>query len=140
MRKLIAILGALVMTGCATVSNGPMQRVYIDSDPQGAAVRLERCGALATKTLVTPGVAWVSRRATQCRVTLGMPNAAEQKLRLSRHVSRSMKRYATTADVLSDVAFSGNGFDDLAAAGFIATILFVPSFAVDAISGSMFEL
>jgi hypothetical protein len=138
MKKSIAILGIVLMSGCATVTNGPMQRVSVDSEPRGAAVRLENCGAMATKTLVTPGVAWVSRRATQCQLTFLLPNAPEKKMKLARHVSRSMKHYGETVEVTSDLV-GGGGFDDLVAAGLIAAALLVPSFAVDAASGSMFE-
>jgi hypothetical protein len=133
MRKLL-LLGALGLVGCATASNGPMQRIRIDSEPQGVSVALKNCGAMATKTVTTPAVAWVSRRSTQCRLVFRKPYYEEAVLRLDRHTSRSMQGYGTTADVILDTSTS---LSDIAVLG---TVLLVPSLAVDAASGSMFEL
>ncbi len=124
----------IALTGCTTIANGPMQRVYVDSEPQGAVVRLQRCGALATKTVTTPGIAWVSRRSTQCELTFAMPERAEQRTKLSRHVSRNITIYGTTAEVLLD------GSSDLGEWAVVATVFLLPSFVIDAATGSMFEL
>jgi hypothetical protein len=133
MRKLL-LLGALGLIGCATASNGPMQRIRIDSEPQGASVTLTRCGAMATKAVTTPAVAWVSRRSTQCRLEFRKPYYEVETIRLDRHTSRSMEGYGTAADVILDTSTS---LSDVAVLG---TVLLVPSLAVDAASGSMFEL
>lgn len=133
MRKLF-LLCALGLVGCATASNGPMQRIRIDSEPQGVSVALKSCGAMATKTVTTPAVAWVSRRSTQCRLVFRKPYYEDAVIRLDRHTSRSMEGYETGVDVVLD---NSSKLSDVAVLG---TVLLVPSLAVDAASGSMFEL
>lgn len=133
MRKLL-LLVAFVLAGCTTVSNGPMQRIRIDSEPQGASVALTKCGAMATKTVTTPAIAWVSRRSTQCRLAFRKPYFEGETIRLDRHTSRSMDSYGTTVDIILD---NSSTLSDVAVLG---TVLLVPSLAVDAASGSMFEL
>lgn len=54
---LFAVLIALLTSGCATITNGPTQRVVITSWPQGATVTDN--GKEIGKT---PLVAWLSRR------------------------------------------------------------------------------
>jgi hypothetical protein len=134
MKRAIAGLCIIALTGCATIANGPMQRVYVDSNPSGAVVRLNHCGKFATKAVTTPAVAWVSRRSTQCELTFAMPERAEQRTKLSRHVSRNIDLYGTTADVMLD---GSNTLGDWAAVGIFVLL---PSFLVDAATGSMFEL
>jgi uncharacterized protein YcfL len=133
MKKLL-VLVSLVLAGCTTVSNGPMQRIRVESEPQGAAVALTKCGAMATKTVTTPAVAWVSRRSTQCRLVFRKPYYDEQTIRLSRHTSPRMDGYGTTADVILDTSTS---LSDVAILG---TAILLPSLVIDAASGSMFEL
>ena len=133
MRRLLLVC-ALGLVGCATAQNGPMQRIRIDSDPQGVSVALKHCGAMATKTVTTPAVAWVSRRSTQCRLEFRKPYYEEQVVRLDRHTSRSMDGYGTGVDVVLD---NSSKLSDVAVLG---TVILVPSLAVDAVSGSMFEL
>lgn len=130
------LIGALMLASCTTVSNGPMQRVFVDSEPQGAIVEVRRCGAMATKTLATPGVVWVSRRSTQCELVLRKPGFRSERVRLPRHVARAMHRYADAADIYTSIDTD----DPIGAAIFVTGFLALPSFAVDAASGSMFEL
>ncbi|HSP16507.1 MAG TPA: hypothetical protein VLV78_17315 [Thermoanaerobaculia bacterium] len=134
MRRAIAVICLIALTGCTTVANGPMQRVYVDSNPDGAVVRLTHCGAFATKAATTPAVVWVSRRSTQCELTFAMPERAEQRTKLSRHVSRHMSIYGTTAEVILD------GSDSIGEWFIAGTLLLLPSFVIDAATGSMFEL
>ncbi len=51
MKRALTLLSLIVLTSCTTIANGPMQRVYVDSDPQGAVVRLKHCGAMASRTV-----------------------------------------------------------------------------------------
>ena len=120
------ILGSVLLAGCTTMANGPMQRIVVESNPTGAIARFTRCGAMATKTLTTPGVGWVSRRSTQCRVIVSMANYREQSVRLMRHMSRNMNHYNDGLDVVIDAT---NTFEDFVGA---ATLILLPSFAVDA--------
>ena len=133
MNRLFA-LSALFLAACTTVSNGPMQRIRVDSDPPGASVSIRHCGAMATKQVTTPAIAWVSRRSTQCEFVFRKPYYEEQRIRLSRHTSRKLESYGTGAEVLLDAS------DDLAEFAVMGVVLMLPSFAVDAASGSMFEL
>src|SRR5215212_5197543 len=138
-RRLIVALAALATTACATVGNGPMQRIEIDSKPAGARVRLYNCGAVATKTATTPATVWVSRRSTQCRVRVSIPGEEEHTTRLVRHVSRNMKGYLEVADVLCpDSGGCGSLYDfELA---FVGATIAASGAAVDVATGSMFEL
>lgn len=133
MKKLL-LLCVLGLVGCATAQNGPMQRIQIDSEPQGVIVELRNCGAMATKRVTTPAVGWVSRRSTQCRLVFRKPYYEEQVVRLDRHTSRTMEGYGTGIDAVLDTSST---LSDVAVLG---TVILVPSLAVDAVSGSMFEL
>lgn len=133
MRRFI-VLAAFAFAGCTTVSNGPMQRIRVDSNPQGAAVEVRHCGAMATKSVTTPGVAWVSRRSTQCELVFRNLYYEEQRVRLRRHTSRNMDAYGAGIDMVLD---SSNNLGEVAVFG---AALLLPSLAVDAASGSMFEL
>jgi hypothetical protein len=110
-----------------------MQQIYVDSNPTGASVRLSQCGALATKSAVTPAVVWVSRRSTQCELVLAKPNYAEQRMKLKRHVSDKVNAYGTGFDVACDAGVDG----EICVA---AAVMMLPSFVIDAATGSMFEL
>jgi hypothetical protein len=136
--RFTASLLAIVMTGCATLGNGPMQRVRIESE-QPAAVHLENCGLLATKSAVTPATVWVSRRSTQCRLIMSMPGEEMQTFRLVRHVSRNMKGYGVTLSVLlDDDNWQATG--ELLEAELAVAAMMVPGFVLDFATGSMFEL
>ena len=132
MKRLLAV-SILVLGACTTVSNGPMQRIAVDSEPRGAAVEVKNCGAMATKTATTPAVIWVSRRSTQCRLVFRKPYYEEQEVRLTRHTSRGMNSYGTGADIILDNTAPSDAL-------VVGAALMLPSLAVDAASGSMFEL
>ena len=133
MKRAIALLCAMALSGCTTMTNGPMQRIYVDSKPDGAVVRLEHCGLFASKRVTTPAVAGVSRRSTQCALTFAIPEQPEQRVRLSRRASRNMALYGSTADFFVDTT---DTFGDWVA---VTALFLVPSFVVDLATGSMFE-
>ena len=132
---------ALGLAGCATVGNGPMQRVYVESAAPGTTVRMQGCGVLSTKSAVTPATVWVSRRSTQCRVLFTVPGQEDQSYRLIRHVSPVMRDYG---EIFSDWCRGDmkncNSGDDLLVLGIASTVFLVPALAVDFATGSMFEL
>ncbi len=134
MMKRALVFAVLLLSACTTVSNGPMQRVYVDSEPQGADVEVRNCGAMATKTIATPGVVWVSRRSTQCQLVVRKSGFTTEHVRLARHVASAMDRYADGAQAGFD---SQESFSD---GLFVTALMLIPSFAVDAASGAMFEL
>jgi hypothetical protein len=132
---------ALALVGCATVGNGPMQRVYVESAAPGTTVRLQGCGVLSTKSAVTPATVWVSRRSTQCRLLFSVPGQEDQSFRLIRHVSRHMSGYGDALDDwCGDDAKNCNSVNDLLGMGIASAVLLVPALAVDFATGSMFEL
>ena len=91
---------------------------------------------MATKTAATPGVVWVSRRSTQCQLVLRRSGFRTERVRLPRHVSSAMQRYADAADIYASI----DSDDPISTAIFVTGFLVLPSFVVDAASGSMFEL
>lgn len=52
--------GLAHVTGCALMANGPDQLIIVESDPQGAEVRIEP----GNKTMKTPGAVMVPRRSS----------------------------------------------------------------------------
>ena len=70
MRSRSAVSLLLVFSmGCATIDRGPMQRVHIATDPEGAAVELTRCGVKDTD-LKTPVTVFIPRRVKRCSILL----------------------------------------------------------------------
>ena len=127
---------ALLTMRCATLSNGPTQRVHVDSIPSGSTVRLSGCGPLSAESFVTPTTISVARRATQCSLRFSLPGYQERVVRLSRQLSR---------DVDGRPKITGNwcagcGTAELALMSWAYVLLLAPSLAVDFATGSMYEL
>jgi hypothetical protein len=55
----------LALTGCATTTQGPLQRIGIESDPSGATIDAIGCG-VSIGALETPTTIMVIRRAKRC--------------------------------------------------------------------------
>ena len=89
MRHLILALTLLGLTArCATVQQGPLQRIHVDSEPVGAAVKkLPGCGGPRMEPTRTPVTVWVSRRATECRLSVFLTGYEKQIVPLTREVS-----------------------------------------------------
>jgi hypothetical protein len=85
MRKMIfgAVL-AFFLVQCATVNQGPMQRIRVGSKPAGASVKLTECGAGSTDSAKTPAIVFVNRRATRCAVTFTLPEYGSRTVSLFR--------------------------------------------------------
>ncbi len=58
--SLFVVLGLVLLGGCATVVEGTIQVVTIDSDPQGAQCRLSREGRVIGQ-VATPGAVRVDK-------------------------------------------------------------------------------
>ena len=112
----------------------------MESTPPGAEVQLTRCGALSTKSAVTPATVWVSRRATQCRLHVRAPGYPARTVRLSRHVSRNMSGYSEVIRTFCGDIEDCNSLSDLAFVGTVSLAVAVPGVALDFATGSMFEL
>lgn len=130
MRHIILALTLLAMTArCATVQQGPLQRIHVDSEPAGAAVKKEAgCGGPRMEPTRTPVTVWVSRRATTCRLSVWRQGYDREIVPLTRK--------------LSD-AVDGN-FDPLNSAETLNEGLFLGLFSaaglgIDALSGAMWE-
>ena len=129
----------LWLAGCATIDNGPMQRIHVSSDVD-AEVRSERCGRYSTKLAITPAVVWVSRRATRCTLEVAAPGYAAEVIRLRRFKSAAVGSYAAgLGELCGPVLENCNSFTDVIAMSMFATLLFVPSIIVDAAAGSIYE-
>ena len=87
MRQLLAIVLMFTLTACATVQHGPVQRIAVDSEPQGALVRTAHCGPGATKEVRTPGEIWVSRRAEHCTLTFTARDHYAEQVTLHRELA-----------------------------------------------------
>jgi hypothetical protein len=57
-----ALLGAVLVSGCATLLEGTSQEILISTNPAGATCTLEREGQVIATVTATPGAALVKRR------------------------------------------------------------------------------
>ena len=73
MRTIALFALTLAAAGCVTAR----QVVRVDSEPRGAALRVE-CDGVSRGSGYTPGVVALSRRAKACSVTLTRPGYAPQ--------------------------------------------------------------
>lgn len=139
-RSKVLPLLLLGLAGCATIDNGPMQRIHVLSDIEGAEVRAERCGKYSTKTATTPAVVWVSRRSTRCTLEIALPGYETEVVRLKRYATAGVGSYAGgLGELCGDELKNCNSLSDVIITSMIATLLFVPSIVVDAAFGSIFE-
>lgn len=131
MRSLLTLLSMLTLTACATVQHGPVQRIPVDSEPQGALVRTSHCGPGATKEVRTPGVVWVSRRAEHCTLTFSARDHYAEQVTLRRQVAEEFFENADAAAAFCcDVP--GSWF-------LFGTLLAGTGFALDTATGALFE-
>jgi len=129
----------LGLTACATVDNGPMQRIEVFSDIEGAEVRAERCGKYSTKIAATPAVVWVSRRSTRCTLEVAAEGYETEVVRLRRFKAGAGSYLAGLSELCGEELKNCNSLTDVVAMSMFATLLFVPSIVVDSAFGSMFE-
>ena len=140
MKQIAAIVLAAVLTGCATVDHGPMQRIYADSDPVAATVRTKDCGPGSTKVAKTAAVVWVSRRATHCALTFTAPGFESRTVTLHREMSdRTFDNARGVADFCDGDVLDCNSLSDFFAAIFLGGLVAGTGFGVDAATGAMFE-
>jgi len=85
MRKMIlTALLPFFLVQCATVTQGPMQRIRVGSKPSGVSVKLSECGVGGTETAKTPAIVFVNRRATRCTLTFTHPELGTRTVSLIR--------------------------------------------------------
>jgi hypothetical protein len=140
LKRIIPALGIVLLSACATAHHGPMQRIAVDSEPKGALVELANCGAMATEYDKTPAMVWVSRRSTQCTLTVSKLGYRPVTMKLSRHVAPEfVGNVAATVDLCAD-DLNCNSLGDLLFVTAIGGVLTGAGMATDAVSGAMFEL
>ncbi|MEO8033238.1 MAG: hypothetical protein ABI837_02320 [Acidobacteriota bacterium] len=140
MKKRALVFLIPLLTACATAHHGPMQRLAIDSDPAGAVISLQHCGAFAIEGAITPAVVMVSRRVTQCTVAVSKSGYKPISVRLDRHVSPQFAANSAALTVMCGDVFECNHVSDLAVAGIVGGALAGAGMATDAVTGAMFEL
>jgi hypothetical protein len=121
----------LMLTGCATATQGPLQRIQIDSDPQGATIRAKQCG-VSIGSMQTPATVLVSRRATRCEITLHRSDYEPVSVLLSRKLS---KRVEGDYEMEMEI----NSGADVALAALMAVGM-AGGFLVDVATGARYEL
>ncbi|HUR82582.1 MAG TPA: hypothetical protein VM733_17595 [Thermoanaerobaculia bacterium] len=134
MKKLLAFLLMFTLTACATVQHGPVQRIAVDSEPQGAVVRTAHCGPGATKEVRTPGELWVSRRAEHCTLTFTARDHYAEQVTLHREMAPEFFENADAAAVVLD-----EGPGEWLPWFVFGTVLAGTGFAVDTATGALFE-
>ncbi len=130
---------AFVLTACGTVQNGPMQRIHVNSDPEGAVVTAKGCGMVGPdERRVTPTVLFVSRRATGCTVRVAMDDYFPQHVSLTRkHSSRSDGNLAVM-DLACAEGCAGVGEALVDGLAFMA--LAGAGYTIDYATGALYEL
>ncbi len=81
MRKAIlyfGLVGLLFMTGCASLINGGMQQIAVNSEPSGAKARLGR------QTQTTPALFTVNRKDPAIRVEVSKEGYETSKFQMSK--------------------------------------------------------
>jgi hypothetical protein len=121
----------LMLTGCATATQGPLQRIQIDSDPQGATIRAKQCG-VSIGAMETPATLLVSRRATRCEISLHRSDYEPVTVLLSRKLS---ERVAANYELEMEINSGG----DVALAA-LAAVGMAGGFLVDVATGARYEL
>ena len=140
MKRIVALVILPLLTACSTIQNGPMQRVYVRSIPEGAEVRAENCGRHGTKVATTPATIWVSRRATECRLEVTHADSQSRTIRLDRFASAGARAYRNATEEMCGPGVSNcNSLGDLLTMSLVGTFVFLPSLAVDLAFGSIFE-
>jgi len=138
MKRLLAAATFVALSACATTHHGPMQRISVESNPDGALVELANCGVLASKYDKTPTTVWVSRRSTQCTLTISKLGYRPVTTKLSRHVAPEFVGNATATLELCAEDINCNSLDDFLLVGALGAVFTGAGMATDAVSGAMF--
>lgn len=137
MRVAIALSILLFSLNCASVQQGPVQRVSIDSEPRGATVMARDCGVVARGEHVTPATVTVSRRATRCTLELIHPDFDVVAVSLRRTLSPRTAGNVQVAAAVMEADWSG--LDEFAIFGAAGLALFGAGLGVDFATGAMYE-
>lgn len=119
-----------------------MQRVFIDSDPPGASVELEKCGASEAERK-TPATLLLPRRVKRCTVLLLHDGYVPARVMLERRYSPRpvAEDGIAVVDALCDPDLIGcDTLSDLIIVGTVGALLWGVGKGVDAIAGSNYQL
>jgi hypothetical protein len=134
MRTALTALSLLLATGCSTLTQGPLQRIEVMSEPAGATVETSHCG-MRIAPQETPAVVTVRRQARRCEITVSHPGYWKESVQLSRRVSESVEWNLLALEAACSDCGSASGIITAAALGVAAAGLLI-----DAGSGAMYEL
>ena len=113
MKKILQVVGALLLSGCATVVSGTSQTVAISSTPQGAYCSVSRGGGQVGAISSTPGNVSVGKSGSALSVTCSKPGYQ-------------------SATSFANSSFNGWTFGNIVVGGLIGV-------AVDASTGANFD-
>lgn len=133
MRNALILAAAVFVTGCATVSHGPMQRIRIDADIPDATISAERCGA-RTAIAKAPATIMVSRRATRCSIRAYAPGQPGQVVHLQRRTANA----GDTLEVAGVVLDTADSLGELGIGLLWALPAMLVSSTVDYAAGSIY--
>jgi hypothetical protein len=128
----------LALTGCATTTQGPLQRIEIESDPSGAAVDAIRCG-VSIGALETPTTIMVSRRAKRCLISISHSGYYTAVVPLERVISDRLDGNFDAMGI-ADCDDCGRPFVESMALAVVGLAGALAGVVVDAASGAMYEL
>ena len=134
--------GILILSmGCATMNRGPVQKVYIESDPSGAVVELEKCGR-QPKDLRTPTDLFISRRVKRCTVHIALDGYEPARVMLQRRPAdySPADRAEDIAEVCGAYGENCNSLTDLLILGTVGVFLWGVGKGVDAAAGANYQL
>ena len=135
MKKAILLLTA-VLAGCATVERGPLQRVYIETEPAGASVELEDCGA-SSDDRQTPLTIMVPRRVTRCSVLIFRDGYEPARVMLER---RRAPQVMSGGEVFSAILDESDSLEEFVGVAILGGVAYGISKGVDAIAGANYQL
>lgn len=92
-RTLQCLTTLMLLTGCATIVNGPYQTVVVDSYPSGAKVTAD-CGRSTLHASVTPTKLRAERAAAHCILTFVHDGYEPRVIALSHQESRAARMNA----------------------------------------------
>jgi uncharacterized protein YcfL len=134
MRILLITISLIIATGCSTLTQGPLQRIEVVSEPAGATVEAADCGTRIAPQQ-TPATVTVRRQARRCEITVSHQGYWKQSVQLTRKVSESVEWNLLALEAACSDCGSASVVLTAAALGVAAAGLLI-----DAGSGAMYEL
>ena len=132
-----ALLITLILsTGCATIERGPMQRVFVETDPPGAVVELEGC-ASNSDDRQTPLTLMIPRRVTRCSVLIFRDGYEPARVMLER---RRAPQVVSGGEVFSAILDESDDLEEFVGVAILGGVVYGIGKGVDAIAGSNYQL